>query len=68
MTKFGEQMTTVAVVRLLTVTWNEPVEVFPDESNAEQLTVVVPIGMLEPEAGLHETGTAPLKMSYADAV
>ena len=37
----------------VTVTVNEPVAVLPRVSDAEQLTVVVVIANVEPEAGVH---------------
>src|ERR687894_271249 len=51
-----------------TMTLNEPVPVFPAASVAEQLTVVVPSGNVEPEAGSHVTGTEPSTASVAVAV
>jgi hypothetical protein len=52
----------------LTVTVKLPVAVLPDESVAEQLTVVVPIGNVEPEAGVHVTSTEPSTLSVAVAL
>jgi len=51
-----------------TVTWKDFVPTFPWESAAEQLTRVVPRGNVEPDAGVHETGTVPSTMSVADAL
>ena len=52
----------------VTVTKNEPVPVLPLVSDAEQFTVVVPIGNVEPEAGVHVTGREPSTKSDAVAV
>jgi len=52
----------------ITVTWNNPVTVFPWESEAEQTTfVVTKTGKVEPEAGEHVTATGPSTRSVADA-
>jgi hypothetical protein len=51
-----------------TVTVNEPLPVLPAASRAEQLTVVVPNGKVEPEAGLHVTGGFGVTASVAVAV
>jgi hypothetical protein len=51
-----------------TVTLNPPVATLPAASWAEQLTGEVPIGNADPEGGVHETATAPLMSSTADAV
>ena len=59
---------TAGLVVSLTVTVNEPVLVFPRVSAAEQLTVVVAIGNVEPEAGVHVTGREPSTRSVAVAV
>jgi hypothetical protein len=49
-----------------TVTWNEAVEVLPLVSVAEQLTVVVAIGNVEPDAGVHpNVATATLSVAVA---
>ena len=45
-----------------------PNAVLPCESVAEQSTVVVPSGKVEPEAGEQETGTGPSTISVAVAV
>ena len=42
-----------------TVTTKEPVEPFPSPSVAEQLTVVVPSGKDDPDAGVQLTVTGP---------
>src|SRR5215208_1885234 len=49
-----------------TMTLNEPSALFPDASVAVQLTVVVPNGNVEPEAGSHVTSTGPSTASLAD--
>ena len=52
----------------ITVTWNNPVTVFPWESEAEQTTfVVTKTGKVDPEAGEHVTATGPSTRSVADA-
>ena len=52
----------------ITVTWNNPVTVFPWESEAEQTTfVVTKTGKVEPEAGEHVTATGPSTRSVAEA-
>jgi hypothetical protein len=45
-----------------------PVAVLLFESVAEQFTVVVPNGNIEPEAGKHVTGTGPSTASFAEAM
>src|SRR5262249_55631066 len=50
------------------VTWNEPVDVWLDEFVAEQLTVVVPTGKVEPDAGAQFAVSGPSLKSDADAV
>src|SRR5262249_37948999 len=50
-----------------TVTWNAPVAVFPARSVALALTVVVPIGNVDPEGTLSVTGRSPLSASWAEA-
>jgi len=45
-----------------------PLDVFPAPSVAEQLTVVVPTGKLEPEGGEQVTGTAPASVALAAKV
>ncbi len=52
----------------VTVTVKLSLAVFPLLSVAEQLTVVVPIGKVEPEAGEHVTATLPSTRSVAEAV
>src|SRR6478735_2783957 len=49
-----------------TVTVNEFVAVLPRVSAAVHVTVVVPIGKLEPEAGEQPTGRAPSTRSVAE--
>src|SRR2546422_6984891 len=52
----------------ITVTWNNPVTVFPWESDAEQTTfVVTKTGKVDPEAGRHVTATGPSTRSVAEA-
>src|SRR3989304_1272741 len=50
-----------------TFTINEPVDVFPAVSVAEQSTVVEPSGNVEPEAGEHDVATSPSTRSVAVA-
>jgi hypothetical protein len=52
----------------VTVTLNDPDAELPALSVAEQVTVVVPRGKVEPEAGLQVTGTEPSTGSEAEAV
>src|SRR5262245_60667488 len=52
----------------LTVTWNVAVAVFPAASLAVQLTVVVPSGNSEPDAGVQLTATGPSTLSVAVTV
>ena len=52
-------------VAACTVTENVARPVLPAASVAEQVTLVVPIGNLEPEAGLQVTATLPLTASDA---
>ena len=61
----GLVIETVGAVESLTVTLNDFVAVLPLVSEAEQLTVVVPVGNVEPEAGLHVTGREPSTKSVA---
>jgi hypothetical protein len=49
-----------------TVTEKLPEAVLPDLSLAAQLTLVVPTGKVEPEAGEHDTLTAPSTESNAE--
>src|SRR6266581_2237591 len=49
----AEGTVTLGALVSWTVAWKEPVAVLPWVSVAEQLTVVVPIGKVEPDAGLH---------------
>lgn len=51
-----------------TVTVNEQLPELPDVSLAEQVTVVTPIGKLEPEAGVQVTDREPSQASLAVAV
>ena len=51
-----------------TVTWKLPFTLFPRLSLAEQLTVVLPSGKMEPEAGEHSTETGPSTRSRAVAL
>jgi hypothetical protein len=57
----------VGGVDSLTVTVNEFFPTLPVVSVAVQLTVVVPIGNVDPDAGVHVTGTEPSTGSVADA-
>jgi hypothetical protein len=50
---------TVGGVRSLTVTVKVHVPVLPDASVAVQVTVVVPTGKLDPDAGAHMTVGVP---------
>ena len=50
------------------VTANEPVARLPLRSLAEQLTVVVPMAKVLPDAGEHDTGREPSTASVAVAV
>src|SRR3954447_13618627 len=49
----------------VSVTENEACCVFPCVSVAEQVTGVVPSGKVDPDAGSHETDTAPSRLSFA---
>src|SRR5436190_8881064 len=51
-----------------TVTVKLPFAVFPFESVAEQLTVVVPKGNIEPETGKQVTASGPSTRSFAETV
>jgi hypothetical protein len=51
----------------VTVTLNDPDAGLPALSVAEQATVVVPTGKVEPEAGVQVTGTDPSTRSEAEA-
>src|SRR5574341_1108094 len=64
----GLVIDTVGAVLSFTVTVKLPFAVLPDRSEAEQLTVVVPIWNIKPEAGLHVTGRGPSTASLAEAV
>jgi hypothetical protein len=60
---------TVTVTEVgVTVTLNDPDAELPALSVAEQSTVVVPTGKVEPEAGVQVTGTEPSTASVAEAV
>jgi hypothetical protein len=50
-----------------TVTWKVALPVLPAASLAEQVTVVAPIGNIDPDAGLHVTGRGPSTASDAEA-
>jgi hypothetical protein len=74
MTLFGDQISVLGVAVAVidggvpsTVTVKLPVAVLPDESDAEHDTVVTPIANVEPDAGVHVTGTVPSTMSVAVA-
>ena len=64
----GEVIETAGAVVSLTDIVKLPFAVLPDRSVAEQLTVVVAIGNVEPETGLHVTGREPSLASVAVAV
>ena len=49
----------------LTVTVNEQLDEFPDESLTLQVTVVVPFGNVAPDAGAHEGDPTPGQLSLA---
>ena len=50
------------------MTWNEPVAMFPEASEALQLTVVVPTSKRLPEVGVQLTGMLPSTRSTAVAL
>jgi hypothetical protein len=52
----------------VTVTWNDALPVLPCASVAVQVTVVVPSGNVEPDAGVHVGMIGPSTASLADAV
>ena len=58
----------VGAVVSLTVTVKDADPVLPAASVAEQFTVLVVIGNVEPEAGVHVTGTGPSTLSVAVTV
>ena len=60
----GTPLMTGAVVST-TVTLNDAVAVLPCASLALQFTVVVPIGNVEPDAGVQLTGVGPSTASVA---
>jgi len=64
----GLVIDTVGTVVSCTFTVKLPSAVLPAASVAEQLTVVVVIPNVEPEAGVHVTGTAPSTLSVAVAL
>jgi hypothetical protein len=47
----------------LTVTVNEQLDMLPEASVTEQVTVVVPTGNVEPDAGLHVGEPTPGQLS-----
>ena len=49
----------------LTITWKAEDPVFPCESVALQVTVVFPIGKVEPDGGAQVTETEPSTLSVA---
>src|SRR5258708_32254073 len=67
---FGDAVieTIVGGVVSCTVTVNEPCATLPAASCALHCTVVVPSGKVDPDAGVHVTGTGPSKSSMAVAV
>jgi hypothetical protein len=58
---------TVGPVVSSTLTVKLPGFVLPCASVAEQFTVVGPSGNVDPDGGLHITGTGPSTLSFADA-
>src|SRR5215831_19468863 len=64
---FAGTVITGAVVSL-TVTVNDAEATLPALSDAVHVTVVVPSGKVDPDAGVHVTGTTPSTSSSADAV
>jgi hypothetical protein len=46
-----------------TVTVNEQLDEFPDASSTLQVTVVVPFGKVDPDAGLHVGAPTPGQLS-----
>jgi hypothetical protein len=64
----GERTILVFLPASATVTVKLPVDVLPRVSLAEHATVVVPIGNVEPDAGVQVTGRAPSTTSLAVAV
>jgi hypothetical protein len=65
--RFGSAATVGAVVSV-TVTENWDVPAFPWASVAEHVTVVMPTGNAEPDAGAHATASVTSTMSLADGV
>jgi hypothetical protein len=59
---------TVGFMVSLTVTVKVHEPVLPDPSVAVQVTVVVPTGKLEPDAGAHMTVASPVQSSLAAGV
>jgi hypothetical protein len=64
----GLVIVTAGAVESFTVMVKEPEAMFPLESVAEQRTVVVPNGNVEPEAGLQTGVIEPSTLSVAVAV
>jgi len=63
----GGMVRTGGVVSI-TITWNNPVTLFPWESKAEQTTfVVTKTGKVDPEVGEQVTATGPSTRSVAEA-
>jgi hypothetical protein len=61
-------LTTGGVVSVsVTTTWNDAEPVLPCESVAVQVTVVLPIGKVDPEAGEQDGVIGPSTLSFADA-
>jgi hypothetical protein len=52
----------------LTVTVNMQLDILPDASLTEQVTVVTPLANIEPEAGLQVTEPTPGQLSVAIGV
>jgi hypothetical protein len=63
----GFAATVMDTVTASTFTLNDPDAEFPALSMAEQDTLVVPTGNVEPEAGVQVTGTEPSTRSEAEA-
>jgi hypothetical protein len=64
---FAGSVSVGAVVSAI-VTVKPPLAVLPPESDAEQLTAVIPSANVAPDAGLQETETEPSTRSFAVAV
>src|SRR5262249_14957280 len=62
---FAGTVSTGAAPLLVIVTVNVAVRVLPRVSEAVQVTVVVPVGNVEPDAGVHVTVRGPSTRSLA---